>query len=231
MFLRAASMAFWIATGTSRALPRPKPTLPLPSPTTVRAVNAKMRSPLTVLATRLTCTSFSWKPSLLPSSFLAYAIFQPLEFQSSFTRSFGQCLDPPVVFEATAIKGNARYTSGFCTFGHQCTNQFSGFRITGFTGTQILIQRGGARDHACTIFSNNLRVYVTRSTMNCQAVYAQLTNLSSGTTRSAKTRLLLIAHILGPTSSWLLYDVLLRQSTGRLCLCTALARAMREFPT
>src|SRR5690625_5975077 len=109
-----------------------------------------MRPPLTVLATRLTCTSFSCKPSLLPSSFLAYAIFQPLEFQSSFARSFGQGLDSPMVFEAAAVKRYARHTSCFCTLGHQGANQFRGFRITGVTGTQLFIQRRGTRDDACT---------------------------------------------------------------------------------
>ena len=53
MLRRAASIAFWMATGTSRALPRPKPTRPLPSPTTVSAVKPKIRPPLTTLATRL----------------------------------------------------------------------------------------------------------------------------------------------------------------------------------
>src|SRR6056297_3592853 len=64
MFLRAASMAFWMAMGTSRALPRPMPTRPLPSPTTVSAVKPNWRPPLTTLATRLTLISFSRKSSL-----------------------------------------------------------------------------------------------------------------------------------------------------------------------
>ncbi len=67
MFLRALSMAFWIATGTSRALPVPNPTRPLPSPTTVSAAKAKTRPPLTVLATRFTAISFSSSSS--PSGF------------------------------------------------------------------------------------------------------------------------------------------------------------------
>ena len=63
MLRRAASSALEIAAGTSRALPRPKPTRPLPSPTTVKAVKEKMRPPLTTLATRSTATSFSTRPS------------------------------------------------------------------------------------------------------------------------------------------------------------------------
>ena len=41
------------------SLTEPKPTVPLPSPTTTRAANLKIRPPLTVLATRLSATTFS----------------------------------------------------------------------------------------------------------------------------------------------------------------------------
>ena len=68
MFLRAFSIAFWIATGTSRALPYPKPTRPAPSPTTVSAVNVNCLPPLTVFETRFTATSFSLKSPLCESS-------------------------------------------------------------------------------------------------------------------------------------------------------------------
>ena len=73
-FLRALSIAFCIAAGTSLALPRPIPTRPLPSPTTVKAVNPNKRPPFTTLATRLIATSFSnrssspavfWYPAIL----------------------------------------------------------------------------------------------------------------------------------------------------------------------
>ena len=51
--LRACSLAFWIAGGTSRALPVPKPTLPAPSPATTTAEKEKFLPPFTTLATRL----------------------------------------------------------------------------------------------------------------------------------------------------------------------------------
>ena len=56
-------MALEIATGTSRALPKPKPTRPAPSPTTVSAVKPNCRPPLTTFAVRLTATSFSMNSS------------------------------------------------------------------------------------------------------------------------------------------------------------------------
>src|SRR5690606_27880657 len=67
MLRRACSIDFWMATGTSRALPYPKPTLPAPSPTTVSAVKVNWRPPLTVLLTRLTAISFSIMPSSISS--------------------------------------------------------------------------------------------------------------------------------------------------------------------
>src|SRR5262245_57368587 len=55
----AASVAFRIASGTSRALPWPKPTRPFSSPTTTSAAKPKRRPPFTTLATRLMWTSLS----------------------------------------------------------------------------------------------------------------------------------------------------------------------------
>ena len=46
-----------------RTYPMPKPTVPLPSPTTTSAANLKIRPPLTVLDTRLMATTFSCRSS------------------------------------------------------------------------------------------------------------------------------------------------------------------------
>src|SRR6516164_4456494 len=59
MLRRACSVALRIASGTSRALPAPKPTRPFLSPTTTRAAKPNRRPPFTTLATRLMLTSFS----------------------------------------------------------------------------------------------------------------------------------------------------------------------------
>lgn len=59
MFFLAASRPLRMASGTSAALPRPKPTLPFSSPTTTRAENFITRPPLTVLETRFRETTFS----------------------------------------------------------------------------------------------------------------------------------------------------------------------------
>src|SRR6185369_11063430 len=64
----AAAVALLIASGTSRALPWPKPARPLPSPTTTSAAKPKRLPPFTVLETRLMWTSFSISSSPPSSS-------------------------------------------------------------------------------------------------------------------------------------------------------------------
>ena len=64
----AAAVALEIASGTSRALPWPKPARPLPSPTTTSAAKPKRLPPFTVLETRLMWTSFSISSSPPSSS-------------------------------------------------------------------------------------------------------------------------------------------------------------------
>src|SRR5207253_4977562 len=64
----AAAVALLIASGTSRALPWPKPARPLPSPTTTSAAKPKRLPPLTVFETRLMWTSFSISSSPPSSS-------------------------------------------------------------------------------------------------------------------------------------------------------------------
>jgi len=63
-FFLASSTALRIASGTSCALPVPKPTWPFLSPTTTSAEKRKRRPPLTTFATRLTVTTRSYNSSL-----------------------------------------------------------------------------------------------------------------------------------------------------------------------
>src|SRR5690606_30146693 len=78
-----------MASGTSRALPWPKPTRPFWSPTTTSAAKPKRRPPLTTLATRLMWTSLSTnslsrssrsRPRSRPPSLRSCAISCPCSF-------------------------------------------------------------------------------------------------------------------------------------------------------
>src|SRR6185503_3089009 len=62
-FFFAASTAFLIAKGTSRALPVPKPTCPPSSPTTTSAANERFLPPLTTFVTRLMEITWSFRSS------------------------------------------------------------------------------------------------------------------------------------------------------------------------
>src|SRR5436309_1296443 len=78
-----------MASGTSFALPSPRPILPAPSPTTTSAEKENRRPPLTTLATRLIATTLS--SNSLACCCLS-ATFFSLELQSGFTSRFGKCL-------------------------------------------------------------------------------------------------------------------------------------------
>ena len=85
-FLAASSFPLRIASGISVAFPKPAPTWPFPSPTTTKAVNLKLRPPLTTLVTRLIDTTFSVNSKLLASMRSCLICVLPsLEIQSSFS--------------------------------------------------------------------------------------------------------------------------------------------------
>src|SRR5690554_3954533 len=160
MLRRAASIAFWMAWGTSRALPRPKPTRPLPSPTTVSAVKANIRPPFTVLATRFTWTSFSCSPSFGSTSLGLLAMIQPLEFQSAFAGRIGESLDATVILETAAVKRDLFYTSGAGALGNQLTNRTGGVDVAGLALAERFVQGGGTGQHLVAFRRDHLCVNV-----------------------------------------------------------------------
>src|SRR5947209_5794267 len=120
MVFLASSVALRMASGTSRALPWPKPTRPFWSPTTIRAANEKRRPPLTVAATRLMWTSFS-TISLSPRSSGLFrsrrsrrsppprccsprAMLFSLEVQAGFAGRFRERLDAPMKNVTAAVE-------------------------------------------------------------------------------------------------------------------------------
>src|SRR5271154_2532342 len=109
MFLRAWVIALEMATGTSRALPKPKPTRPAPSPTTVSAVKPNCLPPLTTLATRFTATSFSSRSSPdMGFSTLAIVPLRPLqlELETRFACGLCQRFDAPVIHKAGTVESD-----------------------------------------------------------------------------------------------------------------------------
>src|SRR5262245_17942137 len=120
----AASVALRIASGTSRALPWPKPTRPFSSPTTTSAAKPKRRPPFTTLATRLMWTSLSvnslssrsrsrCRGSRAMSMFRFAVLFRSdpvvLEFETTLASGVGQRLDPAVIEIAAAVEDHVRH--------------------------------------------------------------------------------------------------------------------------
>src|SRR5215211_5471423 len=131
----AASVALRIASGTSRALPCPKPTRPFWSPTTTRAANPKRRPPFTTLATRLIWTSLSRnslsRSSRSPPRSRSLAMtnlhrHHPSELQPGFARRIGQRLDPAVIDIAAAIEHHVLDALLGRTLGDKLADRFRG---------------------------------------------------------------------------------------------------------
>src|SRR5699024_642045 len=120
-FFLAASRPLRIASGTSPALPMPKPMVPLPSPTTTRALNFITRPPLTVLDTRLMATTFSSMPSST-SRFLLSIVSSSLQLQAALTGALGQSFHAAVIHKATAIEHDGLDAFGQSLLGDHLTD-------------------------------------------------------------------------------------------------------------
>src|SRR6185312_4505046 len=179
MVFLASSVALRMASGTSRALPWPKPTRPFWSPTTISAANEKRRPPFTVAATRLMCTSFSTM-SLSRSSVGALrsrrsprsslrAISIPLEIQAGFARGVGEGLDAAVEQVAAAIEDHVLDALFQGAFGDQLADALGG----GLVGTLPAVlapfeARGGGHRDALGVI-DDLGVDVLRRAEHRQA--------------------------------------------------------------
>src|SRR5512146_1659777 len=155
----ASSVALRMASGTSRALPWPKPTRPFWSPTTTSAAKPKRLPPFTTLATRLMCTSLSMNslsrsrssrsrlsPPLPPLR--SAMTFGPLEIQSCLAGSIGERLHAPMVEIAAAVEhdvGDARFQR---PLGDELTHGLRRFEVAALLegALEILVQ-GRSRDH------------------------------------------------------------------------------------
>src|SRR5690606_18043852 len=105
-----------------------------------------------VLATRLTWTSFSCRPSVFDSSRLnAIVSIQPLEFQTRLASCVSESLHTTVVTETASVKG---YLSNACCFGSfrdQGTNSLGSFYVTCLTFAKVFIQGRGSCKHVASI--------------------------------------------------------------------------------
>src|SRR5688500_5914714 len=187
MFLRACCIAFEIATGTSRALPYPKPTRPAPSPTTVSAVKPNCRPPLTTFAVRLTATSFSIRSS--PDwdlSTRAIAELPESELEAGFARGLGERLHAPVVAETRAVERDRLDAGGLRALGDGAGDGLRRRRVAGALEVlrdRILHGRRG-REHAGAVGGRDLGVDVPRRAVHRQARRSGLADVGAGAGRA-----------------------------------------------
>src|SRR5690606_1049137 len=185
IFFLASSVALRMASGTSRALPWPKPTRPRWSPTTTRAAKPKRRPPFTTLATRLMWTSLSTnslsrssprsrslsRSRRRPCSAMSVRPFLDMgrprvsarsEFQPALAGGVGQRLDAAMIDIGAAVEHDLLDARGLCALRHELSH-LGGRRGVG-SGLQlraeILVQRRGRRDRMAALVVDDLRVDV-----------------------------------------------------------------------
>src|ERR1700674_1714611 len=161
----AASVALRIASGTSRALPWPKPTRPFWSPATTRAAKPKRRPPFTTLATRLMWTSLSTRPPSRSSrpprsrprprsrrSRCSAILHRPLELQSTLAGGVGERLDAPVIEIAAAIEDDRLHALGDGALGHELAHRFRGVDIgAGLEAAAHVLLHARRRNHGLAL--------------------------------------------------------------------------------
>src|SRR3954469_16973458 len=170
----ADSVALRIASGTSRALPCPKPTRPFWSPITTSAAKPKRLPPLTTFATRLMWTSLSTNSLSRSSRSLlrsrpprsrspAMVLFQSLqglgprsscqfksnlEAEPALARSIGQRLDAAVIEIIATIEHDFLLALLPRTLRQQLADRLRRIDVgTGVTGVaHFLLERRGGRE-------------------------------------------------------------------------------------
>src|SRR5579871_4001469 len=187
----AASVALRIASGTSRALPWPKPTRPFWSPMTTSAAKPKRLPPLTTFATRLMWTSLSTNSlsrssrSLLRSrpprsrSPAMVPILEAqgpcprviLEAQSALARGIRERLDAAVIEVTATIEDHLSHSIFHGALGEQFSDRLRridiGSRLAALAH-RLLERRGGSQSLALQVI-DDLGIDVLRRAEHRQA--------------------------------------------------------------
>src|SRR5512135_2086823 len=154
MWRLAWSVALRIASGTSRALPAPWPTRPLPSPTTTRAAKPNRRPPFTTLATRLMLTSFSTTSPSSPPLSLRAMLWPLLEGQTALAGGIGQGFHPAMKQIGTAVEDHFLDAGGDRPLGQQLADRLGGLDVGAGLETRLqrlVDRRGGSQGLALSV--------------------------------------------------------------------------------
>src|SRR5215470_17563874 len=160
-----------MASGTSRALPWPKPTRPFWSPTTTSAAKPKRRPPFTTLATRLMWTSLS--VNSLSCSFRsrsrsrcsrsrAITTIHLSKIQPALAGGVRQGFDAAVIEVVAAIEHHILHAGGRRAFGDPLAHRLGGADIgSGLeAGAHILFERRRRRHRRAFAIVDHLGIDV-----------------------------------------------------------------------
>src|SRR5580700_2118716 len=186
-----------MASGTSRALPWPKPTRPFWSPTTTSAANPKRRPPFTTFATRLICTRRSTN-SLSRSSRLRSRPRPPSpsraigfihrqsprraligasqsrcfssKVQTALAGAIRQRFDAPVIHVAAAVEHHFVDAGLLRPLGEFLADALCGLdgRASLHRFAQRLFERGGGRNSVAPLVVDDLSVDLLRGAKNAE---------------------------------------------------------------
>src|SRR5215472_12259113 len=173
----AESVALRMASGTSRALPWPKPTLPFWSPTTTRAAKPKRRPPFTTFATRLMWTSLSMnslsRSSRSPRSRClgsrAICRSSALELEAAFASGLRQRFDAPVIDVAAAVEHDLFHALLERAFGDLLADGNRRLNVVRLGRLAFLFVRRGDDKRLRRAIVDDLRVDVPARTEDRQA--------------------------------------------------------------
>src|SRR3954468_8071644 len=162
-FFLARSTPFWIASGTSLALPYPTPTTDFSSPTTTRAVNEKRRPPLTTFATRLismtrSCRSRPFGLTLstaIERTKLAGLPWRPSELQASLAGALGDRRDAAVEAISAPVEDAGLHPGGLGALGEQLPGALGLLHRAELA--ELILGPGGRGDRAARVVVDQLR--------------------------------------------------------------------------
>jgi hypothetical protein len=95
-----------------------------------------------------------------------------LKLKSRFTRRIGQSLNATVIAEARTIERDRVDSGSLCLLGNACANDCCSFNIAATFDalTYFFFQRRRRRQYSATIRTDDLRINMTRRTVNAEAI-------------------------------------------------------------
>src|SRR5690606_24609369 len=149
------------------------------------------------------------------------------DLQPAFTTRIRQRLDAAVALDGSTGQRQLDGAGGFCALGSPLACLAGRVALPSGTATQFFGGGSGACQNLAAVGRDDLGINVLRRAVHAQAHDFELVHLQACLASATQSGFFLDGHLLGPTSSWLLYDGRLRPRNAHPCPCTALADGSR----